>query len=195
MDVYDKIDKLLKEHKMSRRKLAAIIGIPQSTLTSAFKSRSNTFSVEQLTGIAEAFDMPVHYFLFDDPEVIAKMDKGMDAAGEIDEKNLSKALSELSIRQRQNLNRVLADVLENVNDLGELQPSALSRLVGLLSHYSNMIDIGIRRSEVQPDSEADRLAAAQEQGEYAKRLHTHFSQAVSALDEHKKDMLGLSDDN
>lgn len=52
-DLYNRIDQLLNKKNMSRRQLAKMIGVPPTTLQSAFEKNSN-LSVDRLSKIAKA---------------------------------------------------------------------------------------------------------------------------------------------
>lgn len=56
MDVYDKIDEVLKKKHMSRRKLAIEAGIPESSLAASFARRSR-MSPENLQRISKVLDI------------------------------------------------------------------------------------------------------------------------------------------
>lgn len=53
MNIYDRIDEILKEKRMSRRQLAQLAGIPESSLAAAF-ARKSKMSMERLAKIAHA---------------------------------------------------------------------------------------------------------------------------------------------
>lgn len=55
-DLYNRIDQLLNKKNMSRRQLAKIIGVPPTTLQSAFEKNSN-LSIDRLSKIAKALDV------------------------------------------------------------------------------------------------------------------------------------------
>lgn len=52
MNMYDKIDALLEEKKMSRRQLAHAAGISENTLSGAFRRKTKNFAVENVIRIA-----------------------------------------------------------------------------------------------------------------------------------------------
>ena len=58
MTIYDRIDLLLKERRISRRRLARKIGVPESTLAAAFVRRPEHFPEKYIQAIAEALEMP-----------------------------------------------------------------------------------------------------------------------------------------
>ena len=60
LTVYDRIDMILKERRISRRKLARKTGIPESTLASAFVRRPEHFPAKYIQAIAEALDIPLN---------------------------------------------------------------------------------------------------------------------------------------
>lgn len=70
MDVYDRIDKLLKERGMSRRKLAQLINIPATTLNSAFSRKNKRMSSDTLQSIADVLEVPIGELLYDGVIVI-----------------------------------------------------------------------------------------------------------------------------
>ena len=54
MDIYERIDKILKVKRLSRRKLAALAGIPYPTLAASFKRKSKKPSFEFVAKISNA---------------------------------------------------------------------------------------------------------------------------------------------
>lgn len=56
MDVYDRIDMILKERRMSRRQLAIAAGIPESSFAAAFSRRSKMV-LENLEKIARVLEV------------------------------------------------------------------------------------------------------------------------------------------
>ena len=60
-----KIDKILKDKGISRRQLAISMGIPPSTLQSAFE-RNKEIRLSVLTSIADALGVSIYYVLGDD---------------------------------------------------------------------------------------------------------------------------------
>ena len=62
MDTYERIDELLKERHMSRRKLAQIAGININTMSALFMRRPETFPPKYLEKIAAALNVPVTEF-------------------------------------------------------------------------------------------------------------------------------------
>ena len=58
MDIYERLDKLLAERNISRRRLAIDAKIPPSTLQSAL-ARKRGLTIENLVEIALALDMDV----------------------------------------------------------------------------------------------------------------------------------------
>lgn len=59
MNVYERIDLILKERGISRRKLAEISGIPYSTIASSFSRKSKKLSIETIDKIAIALGVPI----------------------------------------------------------------------------------------------------------------------------------------
>ena len=57
MTVYDRIDRILKEKNLSRRKLARLAGIPETTLASAFSRKPEHFPNKYLISIAAALEV------------------------------------------------------------------------------------------------------------------------------------------
>lgn len=58
-NIYENIDRLLKERHMSRRKLARLAGIKETTLASAFVQRPEHFPRERAERIAEVLHVSV----------------------------------------------------------------------------------------------------------------------------------------
>ena len=59
LNVYDRIDLILKERGISRRKLAELSGIPYSTIASSFARKNKNLKIETLDKIAAALDVSV----------------------------------------------------------------------------------------------------------------------------------------
>ena len=66
MNVCEKIDKMLLDRGMSRRKLALKAGIPPTTFQSAM-ARSTNLSLDMLEKIATALEVKVSDLLYDSP--------------------------------------------------------------------------------------------------------------------------------
>ncbi|WP_099205621.1 helix-turn-helix domain-containing protein [Scatolibacter rhodanostii] len=62
MDIYDRIEKLLQENKMSAYKLSKITGI-STGLLSQWKGRSQNPSADKLQKVADCFGVSVDYLL------------------------------------------------------------------------------------------------------------------------------------
>ena len=58
MQIYDRIDEILAEKKMSRRKMARLAGIPETTIASAFSRKPERFPIEYIVRIAKALEIP-----------------------------------------------------------------------------------------------------------------------------------------
>lgn len=58
MRIYDRIDEILAEKKMSRRKMARLAGIPETTIASAFTRKPERFPIEYIVKIAKALEIP-----------------------------------------------------------------------------------------------------------------------------------------
>lgn len=71
MDIYEKIEALLKARKMSKRQLAKKINVSPSTLTSSFLRKSKSISFEMISRIAIALDVDANYLLEDASSDIA----------------------------------------------------------------------------------------------------------------------------
>ena len=73
MGIHEKIDEILNERGLSRRKLASMAGIAPTTLQSAL-SRKQAISFEMLDRIADALNIPVSELLSDEQLKRFKMD-------------------------------------------------------------------------------------------------------------------------
>lgn len=62
MDMYDRIEQILKERGLSRRQLAKIAGIPPTTLQSALERRKN-LTVEMAISLATALNIDVNWLI------------------------------------------------------------------------------------------------------------------------------------
>jgi len=59
MSVYDNIDSILKEKRMSRRRLARLAGIKETTLQACFARRPEHFPLKYAMAIAEVLDVDI----------------------------------------------------------------------------------------------------------------------------------------
>ena len=59
LDFYDRLDKILAEKGISRRRMAIQSGIPESTISAAFRRRSKKFSTENIIKISSALQIPL----------------------------------------------------------------------------------------------------------------------------------------
>lgn len=57
MDIYDKIDRILEQKNLSRRKLAIIAKIPPTTLQSAFSRKTENLPFDTIKRIAEVLEV------------------------------------------------------------------------------------------------------------------------------------------
>ncbi len=65
MDMYDRIDELLKERNMSRRQLAIKAGVPTSTMSNLFARRSESPALNVVMKIAEVLNVSPSAFMSD----------------------------------------------------------------------------------------------------------------------------------
>lgn len=63
MDIYDRINKLLEEKKMTRTQLSKKTGVSYNTLTSLFSRRSKNIDIETLKKIALGLETSVEYLV------------------------------------------------------------------------------------------------------------------------------------
>lgn len=59
MNVYENIDRILKEKRMSRRRLARLAGIKETTLAACFARRPEHFPLKYALAIADVLDVNV----------------------------------------------------------------------------------------------------------------------------------------
>ncbi|BFH16940.1 helix-turn-helix transcriptional regulator [Paenibacillus melissococcoides] len=86
MDIIQKIEKLMDQRKMTKYRLAKESGLPQSTITSIMSGRIKNPSIESLTKIADALDVPISHFLgFDQQYFEIVVPNPKDDLSEIDE--------------------------------------------------------------------------------------------------------------
>ena len=115
MTIYEKIDSILAQKKMSRRKLAQKAGILVGTLSTAY-SRQTNLKYETLVKIATALDMD----LFD-------LVRGTDLAVSIVSQMVSKAL-ETAEREETRLEEAMKAVMNNTAELREVIKSAIDNV-------------------------------------------------------------------
>lgn len=63
MDLYDRIDILLKERHLNKKKLCEATGISYNTLSSLFKRRSKNMDIDTIRKIAEVLETSVEYLV------------------------------------------------------------------------------------------------------------------------------------
>ena len=63
MDMYDRIDKLLEENKISKRKLSLDLAIPYTTIASMFSRRSTSVDIETIKKIAHYLHADLDYIV------------------------------------------------------------------------------------------------------------------------------------
>ena len=69
LPIYDNIDRLLKEKRMSRRQLAIMAGIGEGTMSTAFTRRSTMFHPTNLQKIAAALDVTIEELTREQPQI------------------------------------------------------------------------------------------------------------------------------
>lgn len=75
MDIYERINALLAQKKMTRRNLCAAAGLSYSTMSSLFQRRSKNMRLETIRAIARALDVTADYLVLGrdpKPETIAE---------------------------------------------------------------------------------------------------------------------------
>lgn len=85
MNVYDKIDKLLEQKNLSRRRLAILADIPPTTLQSAFSRKTVNLSLDTIKKIADVLEVTPYDLMGAEywdaiigNESIAKLSKSVD---------------------------------------------------------------------------------------------------------------------
>lgn len=66
MDMYDRIDTLLKEKKINKRRLSMDLNIPYTTLVSMFNRRSTSVDIETIKKIASYLGTDIDFLVFGD---------------------------------------------------------------------------------------------------------------------------------
>ena len=117
MDMYDRIDALLKQKGISRNKLAELAGIPSSTISTAFMRRTKNFSVFSTQKIADVLGVTWN-------ELMGLKDLGDGWYG--DETDSTKIVSippgTLEYFQKSTKRRVeLINQYEKLNEMGQMQ--------------------------------------------------------------------------
>jgi len=64
MDIYDRIDELLKQKKSNRKEMACLIDIPYNTISSLFIRRSKGMNLVMLQKIADYLDTTMDYLVY-----------------------------------------------------------------------------------------------------------------------------------
>ncbi|HAQ55966.1 MAG TPA: hypothetical protein DCR44_00940 [Acholeplasmatales bacterium] len=68
MDIYERINALLKSKAMTRKDLCAATGLSYSTLTSLFQRKSKNMRLETIRAIAGFLAVSVDYLVLGDPQ-------------------------------------------------------------------------------------------------------------------------------
>jgi transcriptional regulator with XRE-family HTH domain len=104
MDIYDRINAMLKRRSMTRKGLCDAAGISYSTLTSLFQRRSRNMRLETIRAIAEKLGVTVDYLVLgreSDVPVLAESEGPEYGASGYDEKTeILRVVSALSKRSR-----------------------------------------------------------------------------------------------
>lgn len=121
MSVYENIDRIIKEKRISRRKLARMAGINETTLASCFARRPEHFPSKYAVAIAKVLHVPV-WELYDTQPTMVPISEAISVAKALhgatpDE--LRKGLNELEekhldiwIRARQAVNAYMKEDIE-----------------------------------------------------------------------------------
>lgn len=85
MNIYDRINKLLKDKKVTRKDLAKETGISYQTLSSLFYRQSGNMSLTTIKSIAEYFQVSVDYLVMGESFLVKeKAEKYLGDNNEID---------------------------------------------------------------------------------------------------------------
>jgi transcriptional regulator with XRE-family HTH domain len=136
MDIYDRIDALLKEKGISRNKLAELTRIPSSTISTAFMRRTKKFSVFNTQKIADVLGVTWH-------ELIGLKDLGDGWYGdETDSMKIITMPSETLEFFRQSTKRrvALLDQYEKLNVRGQMQVLEYVSLLAETPRYQDNND-------------------------------------------------------
>ncbi|NOJ72445.1 helix-turn-helix domain-containing protein [Paenibacillus alvei] len=122
MDTIQKIEVLMKQRNMTKYKLAKESGLPQSTITSLMSGRIKNPSLETLTKISNALEVPISHFL-DDP-ITRFLEEGyhenppvvQDEMSEIDEdvRALAREIQDLNSGDK----KLLKDMINSMRERG-----------------------------------------------------------------------------
>lgn len=113
MDIYDRINNLLKDNLMTRRQLSIKTGISYNTLTAMFQRRSTNIDIETLKKIADYFDVTIDYLLGNESELNNK------------QSNISMLISEF--------NKIGVDI-ENLNN------EEFNRIMNVVKSVINLLE-------------------------------------------------------
>jgi len=103
MDIYDRINVLLKERGITRKELADQTGISYQTLTSLFYRRSGNMSISTIRKIVEYFQISADYLIMGESYMVKeKAEKYLSDTKEIDYEILRISRS-LPLRQKSDL--------------------------------------------------------------------------------------------
>lgn len=126
MTVYERIDAILAERGISRRKLARMAGIKEATLGSIFAKRPEPFPRKYIASIASALNVSVSYLdgVVDNPKEGLELD---NIAGEI---------RNTQIQLNESTNRLRSSMIDIINHTDILGISALIGLAASLLEYA-----------------------------------------------------------
>lgn len=79
MDMYDRIEVLLKTNRMNKKELCARTGISYNTLASLFKRRSKNVELETIRKIACCLNTTVEYLVTGNENYFAREEQAADA--------------------------------------------------------------------------------------------------------------------
>ena len=91
MNIPERIEAVMKEHKVSRYKLSKETGIAYTTITQILNGRTKNPQVAALQKIADYFDMPLDYFTNEETE---DSDQAPEWATAKDKRDFKKLLEE-----------------------------------------------------------------------------------------------------
>jgi len=126
MNVYNRIDAILKDRKLSRRKLAIMAGIPPTSLQSAFSRNVDDISSGMLQKISKALECSADDLLGVDTQVhiemsfdaSAKLQNSTNANIAVDREKLKQELDKLDGAQLEAISTVIKAFNKNVSDGG-----------------------------------------------------------------------------
>lgn len=135
--VYDRIDAILKQRRISRRKLAEMAGINVNTMSAIFARKAEPLADKYLDPIAEALEVPKTELLgirVIHPEEQARLSL-FASPQSLDSGRLSANLLNVSLKRKQELSAVFNSARSALDEIMERLPKLSQNELKALTAY------------------------------------------------------------